>query len=75
MTEYFPEPQCSGVRVKVELGLSYYATTADLKNGTGVDTSDFAKITDLAYSKSNVDKLGIDKLKKQSNWSSKKWSR
>ena len=75
MTESFQEPQCSGGRVKVELGLSYYATTADLKNGTGVDTSDFAKITDLAYSKSNVDKLGIDKLKKQANWSSKKWSR
>ena len=28
----------------------------------GVDTSDFAKKTDLAHLKSNVDKLDIDKL-------------
>ena len=30
---------------------------------TGVDTSDFAKKTDLANLKSNVHKLDIDKLK------------
>ena len=29
--------------MKVELDLSNYATKADLKNATGVDTSDFAK--------------------------------
>ena len=40
-----------------------YATKADLKNGTGVDTSDVAKKTDLADLKSDVDKLDIDKLK------------
>ena len=34
-----------------------YATQADLKNATGVDTSDFAKMTTLAHSKSDVDKL------------------
>ena len=34
--------------MKVGLDLSNYATKADLKNATGVDTSDFAKITDLA---------------------------
>ena len=34
----------------------------DLKNATGVDTSDFAKQTDLANLKSNVDKLDVDKL-------------
>ena len=33
------------------------------KNATGVDTSDFAKKTDLANLKSDVDKLDIDKLK------------
>ena len=40
-----------------------YATKADLKNTTGIDTSDFAKKTDLANSKSDMDKLDIDKLK------------
>ena len=42
MSEFFPEPNCSGGRVKVELDLSNYATKADLKNSTGVDTSKFA---------------------------------
>ena len=35
----------------------------DLKNATAVDTSDFAKKTDLANLKSDVDKLDIDTLK------------
>ena len=43
MSEYFPEPKSSGRRMKVELDLSNYATKADLKNATGVDTSNFAK--------------------------------
>ena len=34
-----------------------------LKNATGIDTSDFAKKTDLTNLKSDVDKLDIDKLK------------
>ena len=33
------------------------------KNATGVDKSKFAKKVDLAILKSNVEKLGIDKLK------------
>ena len=49
--------------MKVELDLSNYATKADLKNATGVDTSKFAKKVDLANLKSNIDKLDIDKLK------------
>ena len=49
--------------MKVELDLSYYATKSDLKNATGVDTLDFAKKTDLAKLKSDVDTLHIDKLK------------
>ena len=41
---------------------------ADLKNETGVDTSDFAKKTDLDNSKSDIHKCCIDKLKNvQSN--------
>ena len=44
--------------------MSNYATKIDFKNVTRVDTSSFAKKkTDLAYLKSDVDKLDIDKLK------------
>ena len=39
--------------------MSNYATKADLKNATGIDTLDFAKKTNLKY----VDKLDVDKLK------------
>ena len=42
MSEYFPKPKSLGVNVKVELDLSHYATKADLKNATSVNTSDFA---------------------------------
>ena len=40
-----------------------YATKADLKNATGIDTSKFAKKVDLSNLKSDLDKLDIDKLK------------
>ena len=49
--------------MKVELDFSNYATKADLKNATGVDTSDFSIKTDLANLKPDVDKLDTDKLK------------
>ena len=62
MSKFFRKPKSLGGRVKVELDLSNYATKADLKNATGVDTSKFAKKVDLANLKSNVDKLDIDKL-------------
>ena len=39
--------------------MSNYAIKADLKNATGIDTSDFAKKIDLGNSKSDVDKLDI----------------
>ena len=47
MREYFPEPKSSGGKVKIELDLSNYATKADFKNATDVDTSEFAKKVDL----------------------------
>ena len=51
--------------MKVILDLSDYATNADLKGLTGVDTSEFAKNVDyLASLKSEVNKLEIDKLEK-----------
>ena len=49
--------------MKVELDLSNYAKKADLKNTSGVDTSGFARKTDIANLKSDVEKLGMDKLK------------
>ena len=63
MSEYFPKPKSLGASVKVELDLCNYATKADLKNATGVDTLDFARKTNLTNLKSDVDKLDIDKLK------------
>ena len=42
--------------------MSNYATKYDLKGATGIDISDFAKNTDLANLKSDVDKLDIDDL-------------
>ena len=56
MNEYFPKPNSLGANVKVELVLSDYATKADSKNTTGVDTSKFAKKVDLANLKYNIDK-------------------
>ena len=67
MSEYFPEPNSFGGRVKVELDLSNYATKANLKTTAVLDTSKFTKKVDLANLKSNVDKLDIGKLKKRSN--------
>ena len=43
MSDYFQTPKSLEANVKVELDLSNYATKADLKNATGVDTSDFPK--------------------------------
>ena len=54
MSEYFPKPHSLGTNVKVELDLSYYATETDLKNGTGVGTTDFDKKVELANLKSGV---------------------
>ena len=53
--------------MKDELDFSNYATKADLKNATVVDTSNFAKSVDLASLKSEVNKLDIDKLEKLPN--------
>ena len=57
MSEYFPKPKSVAGRMKVELDLSNYATKADLKNATRVDTSKFYIKVDLASLKFEVDKL------------------
>ena len=53
--------------MKFELDLPNYTTEADLKNAAGVDTSNFAKKTDLANSKYHVDKLHINKIETCTN--------
>ena len=63
MSEYFPQPKSLGGRMMVESELPNYATKAGLKNAIFVDMSKLAKKVDLAYLKSNVDKLNINKLK------------
>ena len=63
MTGYISKPKSLGANVKVELDLSNYATKTDLKKATGVDTLNWAKKTDFANLKSDLDKLDIEKLK------------
>ena len=60
---YYPPYKSSSNNVKVELDLTNYATKADLKNITHVDVSRFASKTNLAVSKTEVDKIDVDKLK------------
>ena len=60
---YHPPYKSSSNNVKVELDLTNYATKKDLKNVTHVDVSSFASKTNLAALKSEVDKIGTDKLK------------
>ena len=63
MSQYFPKPYESfGGDINVKVDLSNYATKADIKNISHVDTSSFALKTNLANLKSEVDKLDIDKL-------------
>ena len=64
MSKYFPKPFNShfGDSIKVKIDLSNYATKTDIKNISHVDTSSFASKTNLANLKTEVDKLGIDKL-------------
>ena len=63
MGEYFPERISSKERVKFQIDLSNCDTKGHLKNTTGTDRTKFAKTGDSVNSKSDVDKLGIDKLK------------
>ena len=64
MSQYFPKPFSShfGDSIKVKIDLSNYATKADIKNISHVDTSSFVLKTNLANLKTEVDKLDIDKL-------------
>ena len=63
MSKYFPPYGSSIKNIKVELDLSNYATKDDVKNITHVDVSSYARITNLAALKTEVDKIDTDKLK------------
>ena len=63
MNQYFPKLyETFGGDINVKVDLSNYATKADIKNISNVDTSSFALKTNLASLKNEVDKLDIDKL-------------
>ena len=63
MSQYFPKPYDTfGGDINVKVDLSIYATKADIKNISHVDTSGFSLKTNLASLKTEVDKLDIDKL-------------
>ena len=62
MSYYLPYRSSSN-NIKVELDLANYATKTDLKNITHVDVSTFAIKTNLAALKTEVHKIGADKLK------------
>ena len=63
MSQYFPKPFRSfGGNINVKVDLSNYATKADIKNISHVDTSSFALKANLASLKTEVHKLDIEKL-------------
>ena len=60
MSKYFPSLKSFGRNISVKVDLSYYATKADIKNITHIDTSNFALKTNLANLKTEIDKLDTD---------------
>ena len=63
MSQYFPKPyEPFGWDINVKFDLSNCATKVDIKTISHVDTSSFAVNTNLASSKTEVDKLDINKL-------------
>ena len=63
MSQHFPKPYDPfGGDVNVKVDLSNYATKADIKNISHVDTSSFALKTNSTNLNTEVDKLDIDKL-------------
>ena len=63
MSQYFPKPfRNFGGTISIKVDLSHYATKADIKNISHVDTLKFALKSNLASLKTEIDKLDIDKL-------------
>ena len=63
MSTYYPPYKNNSNNIKVELDLANHATKDDVKNITHVDVSSYASKTNLAASKTEVDKIDTDKLK------------
>ena len=60
MIQYFPKPyEPFGGHINVKIGLANYTAKADLKDVTGIDTSNFALKSKLASLKTELDKLDI----------------
>ena len=56
MSQYFPKPyEPFGGDINVKVDLSNYATKADIKNISHVDTSSFALKTNLASLKTKIE--------------------
>ena len=63
MSQYFPKPyEPFGGDFDVRVDLFNYATKTDIKNIWHIDTSSFALKSNLASSKTEVDKLDINNL-------------
>ena len=63
MSQYFPKSfRNVGRSVNVKVDLSNYATKADMKKISHVDTSNFELKSNLASLKTEVDKFDIGKL-------------
>ena len=61
--QYFPKPyEPFGGDINVKVDMSNYATKADIKNISHIDTSGFALKSNLGSLKTEVDKLHIEKL-------------
>ena len=63
MSQYFSKPFRSfGGNINLKIDFSNYATKADIKNISHVDTSSFGLKTNLANLKTEVYELDIEKL-------------
>ena len=63
MSQYFRKPyEAFSGDINVKVDLSNYATKADIKNISHIDTSSFASKSNLVSLQTKVDKLDIDKL-------------
>ena len=63
MSRYVPKPyEAFSGDINVKVHLSNYATEADIKSISHVDTSSFALKTNLVDLKTEVGKLDIDEL-------------
>ena len=64
MNRYFPKPyKAFGGNINFKIDLSNYVTKLELKEATGIDTSNFALKSNLASLKTEVDKIDVGKLK------------